>query len=154
MRLFETRSGGGRAVAQRGWGRPAVSIGLVIVAIGALAGCGGDSGPSGTSVSLSTSQVSVASAVGAPAPTARVDIIIEKPPAAYSYWVSTLVSTSGVQSLYIAGSSIWLVFRLPSAVGPGTYHDSLTVKVCADQSCVAMLPGSPVTVPISYTVTP
>ena len=40
-----------------------------------------------------------------------------------------------------------------SALGSGTYADSITVKVCADAQCAEQIAGSPQSVAVNYTVT-
>ncbi len=43
-------------------------------------------------------------------------------------------------------------FQSPSALGAGTYNDTITVKGCYDQACTQQVSGSPQSVSITYTV--
>jgi hypothetical protein len=45
------------------------------------------------------------------------------------------------------------VFKIPSALGLGTYRDTITLTACLDLACVNPIPGSPFTIPVDYTVT-
>lgn len=47
----------------------------------------------------------------------------------------------------------WLYFLDPAMMGAGVYHDSLTLRVCLDAGCTQQIAGSPITVPVTYTVT-
>src|SRR6185437_1964602 len=46
-----------------------------------------------------------------------------------------------------------ITFANPSLLGAGVYHDSITLKVCSDAACTQQISGSPLTIPITYTVT-
>jgi hypothetical protein len=41
----------------------------------------------------------------------------------------------------------------PQILGAGVYQDSMTLHVCQDAACATELAGSPVTIPLTYTVT-
>jgi hypothetical protein len=40
----------------------------------------------------------------------------------------------------------------PAKLGSGIYNSSVTVEMCYDQACTSQLSGSPVTIPVQYTV--
>lgn len=43
---------------------------------------------------------------------------------------------------------------VPAAlVGAGVYHDQLTLRLCTDAACTHQATGSPITIPVTYTVT-
>jgi hypothetical protein len=46
-----------------------------------------------------------------------------------------------------------LAFANAAQLGAGTYTDSISVSVCADAQCSEPLPGSPLTIPVTYSVT-
>jgi hypothetical protein len=46
-----------------------------------------------------------------------------------------------------------IYFPTPAVLGAGVYNDALTLHVCQDAACTTELAGSPVTVPVTYTVT-
>jgi len=54
------------------------------------------------------------------------------------------------------GSQIGITFLgllNPAIMGAGVYHDSLTLHVCQDSACTKELTGSPLVVPVTYTIT-
>lgn len=44
-------------------------------------------------------------------------------------------------------------FYNPQMLAAGIYHDAITLHVCQDAACATELAGSPVTIPVTYTVT-
>ncbi|MGB8398203.1 YncE family protein, partial [Bradyrhizobium sp.] len=48
---------------------------------------------------------------------------------------------------------VFIYHRPPSTLFNGTYTDRLTIHTCRDQACTQPLAGSPLTIPITYTVT-
>jgi hypothetical protein len=41
----------------------------------------------------------------------------------------------------------------PAALGAGTYTDTIKISICYDAPCARVVPGSPVSIPVTYTVT-
>jgi hypothetical protein len=66
-------------------------------------------------------------------------------------------SKVGVTSVTLTTSDpttimLGIVLRPPATIYNGTYHDQLKLNVCLDQACTQPLAGSPMTIPITYTV--
>jgi hypothetical protein len=75
---------------------------------------------------------------------------------------STLVSTAVLaypigQTFYGSWSGTLsihgITFANPSLLGAGVYQDAITLKVCSDAACTQQISGSPLTIPVTYTVT-
>jgi hypothetical protein len=49
-------------------------------------------------------------------------------------------------------STITPAFRAQNQLGPGTYSDTIQVTACLDSACVNPVPGSPFTIPLTYTI--
>lgn len=60
----------------------------------------------------------------------------------------TISGTSSGTPLQIVS----LDFSQPATLGAGTYHDTLTLRVCQDPACTQQVPGSPLTIPVTETV--
>ena len=52
---------------------------------------------------------------------------------------------------FVSVDSIY--YNNAASQGAGTYSDIITIKVCYDAPCSQQVPGSPVTIPVTYTVT-
>ena len=50
----------------------------------------------------------------------------------------------GINSLSLLNAAV---------LGAGVYHDSITLRVCMDAGCTQQIAGSPLTIPVTYTVT-
>jgi outer membrane protein assembly factor BamB len=137
-----------------------MSIGWIVALLSACGGGGGNSGGgasvSSASMSVSPSSISVTATTVDQAPTAtiRVEISsVDVPVAA----VDVTGSNNGIASASAPspGSTtvVTIIFKSPSALGPGTYSDNVTIKACQDTQCQSQFANSPQTIPVQFTVT-
>jgi hypothetical protein len=52
-----------------------------------------------------------------------------------------------------ATGALTVTMKAPAALGPGVYSDVITLSICYDSRCTKLAPGSPYSIPVSYTVT-
>ncbi len=67
-------------------------------------------------------------------------------------------STSGINDVNFsefttAGGALTVYFKAPFTVTPGTYNDSIQLRICEDSQCSKVVPGATVNIPVTYTVT-
>lgn len=53
----------------------------------------------------------------------------------------------------LGGQIVYLGLVAPATLGAGTYSDTLTITACYDNACANPVPGSPLKIPVTYTVT-
>jgi hypothetical protein len=75
-----------------------------------------------------------------------------------SLWITGSYSKAGITSVTINAADpttfqITFALRPPTTIYNGTYHDTMTFITCVDQACTQPLVGSPMVIPITYTVT-
>jgi hypothetical protein len=63
------------------------------------------------------------------------------------------VEIASMSGEYLDDLQVSVVFREAGTLPNGTYVDTLTMQVCRDADCASQIPGSPFTLPISFTVT-
>lgn len=51
-----------------------------------------------------------------------------------------------------SGGWLYVYPKIPIDLGPGTYSDTITITACWDAACTIPLANSPLTVPVTYTV--
>lgn len=78
---------------------------------------------------------------------------------ASTIYLSGRYSTKGIKSISVGWdapnhATFTVDFKIPSGLAPGTYSDSILIRLCADSACSEVIPNSIVTVPVSYTVIP
>jgi hypothetical protein len=62
--------------------------------------------------------------------------------------------TSANAEPYAYGTGVLTVnMKLPATLGPGTYSDLITLSICYDSACTKPAAGTPVKIPVTYTVT-
>ena len=113
-----------------------------------------------TTVSVASNAVSVsATTADTTGPVYAVPLTIGFPPAAGVFIIATS-STSGIKSVSVPSGAttsvqppVTINFIAPTQLGQGTYTDQVTITVCADQTCIPPLYGSPVYLTTTYTVT-
>jgi hypothetical protein len=124
-----------------------------------LSGCGGGGGSNSLSVTASPASVSVSAAVNAVTPQdAQIAIITANLPSNAAY-IGGRYSTQGISSAqagYNASGApvVDIVFKPPASLRPGTYNDQVEAQFCSDSACADAIPGSSVTIPVSYQVMP
>lgn len=132
---------------------------FLVLSCGWLGACGGggNSGsapPTPPSLTVPAS-ISVSASTADPAPTAQVKATIANPGSA-SYYFSKTFTSNGLVAIdgAAAGSTgtFDLQFKVPSALSPGTYSDTITIEACEDSACQHQIKGSPTTVAVQYVV--
>ncbi len=126
--------------------------GLVVAAL--VAGCGGDGGSSSTPVSISITPTSATLSASTTdvAPTTTLSLsTLEGPQGRLT--VVTTNGSKGYANASFNGTAVVVTGESPASLAAGTYQDSITVKVCYDAQCAQQVTNSPLTVPVSYTVT-
>ncbi len=113
--------------------------------------------PPPASVSASTNVVNVQEVPFIPhAPSASVDLIFQRvQPSEVS--ATTVYTDNGLSNAYVipdgsGGLHIQMYFKASSALGIGTYDDTVTVTLCKFSACPTGLNGSPVVITTHYTV--
>jgi hypothetical protein len=72
-------------------------------------------------------------------------------------FLGALISQNGLEDVHVSLTNpfkVWLLPKSPYLLGAGTYEDEVLIAACADEACTQHLEGSPVTVKVTYTVTP
>ena len=141
-------------------------IGALCIVLAACGGGGGDSTsggggsvpPSSTpSVSFDPSATSFTSDRAAPRITSTI-VLTLKNTTTTGLFVSGTQTNVAIYSVRVDtrdANIITILFahRPPGTLFNGTYTDRLVLNVCLDQACTKPLDGSPLTIPITYTVT-
>lgn len=115
----------------------------------------GTSGSRSASIAANVSSLSVSASTAQSAPTASISITAQISGAGEIYVgieapTTTIASVSG-EGGYAADFTI--TFKSPAPFGAGTYHDTMTVYGCYDPACTQQVSNSPLTIPVTYTVT-
>jgi outer membrane protein assembly factor BamB len=129
--------------------------------VGALLGCGGGGGGDGgeppTHMSLSAHRLDLTANTTDGPPNAAVVITLDHAPSAGVY-AGYASSDSAVASVQITGNTattatVLIAFKSPSALGPGTYDDTIGIVVCYDSECANPVGDSPQTITTQLVVT-
>ena len=101
----------------------------------------------------------------ATAPTATVNVTAyDVPPyGAYVHYTSqtggavasmsfTATPATSTVNSYATGA-LTINLKAPGTLGPGFYSDVVTMSICYDEACTKPAPGSPYSIPVTYTVT-
>ncbi len=144
---------------------------MVAALIAVMAGCGGGGGDSTTgttttqtglsgSYTVTPTTLTIAATTADGAPTGSVTVTLQLQGATSTTEVYAVGSSthSGIDSLSFAGSGpdtgvLQVLFKVPSALGAGTYTDSITLRMCFDTACTQPLSGGPVTITTHYSIT-
>jgi hypothetical protein len=127
--------------------------------------CGGGGGGGGTStpaspalsMSVSPTQLSVTAAYSDLAPTGTVTVTLSQAPANTVY-LSAKAARNTITNVTIASTTataavLSVQFAPPSALGLGTWTDTLSIGVYSDQALTQPIGNSPQSVATTYTVT-
>ncbi len=130
------------------------ACGLVVAAL--VAGCGGDGGGSSPNpsmtVAISPTSATLSATTTDPAPSTTLSLsTVEGPNGRLT--VVTTNGSKGYANASFNGTAVVVTGEAPGTLAAGTYQDSVTVKVCYDAQCTQPVNGSPMTVPVTYTVT-
>ena len=129
--------------------------------------------PVGTSSSSSSSSNSSGGILLAPTPTSiqlsayafssaansqSISVAMALLPASAVYF-SGRYSTKGIKNVSVDWDSpnhavVTVNFKIPSQLMPGTYSDTVQIRLCGDSACSAVIDNSTVTIPVSYRVVP
>ena len=129
----------------------------------ALTACGGGGGgssppPAPASIVATPGSVTLtANVTESVSPSARVDIVLKNIPASAQYFEGGFSNTGiydvNFSEFTTAGGALTIYFKAPLSVVPGTYDDSVQLRICEDSQCSKVVPGATVTIPVTYTVT-
>jgi hypothetical protein len=131
---------------------------LAMLATLLTASCGGGGGDS-PSVTIDRTAVSVsANVLDATVSTPTVTLTVSNAPSGGLY-VAAATSHSGVSTLSpgpFSGATavIQIYLKTPYTLAPATYTDTIELEVCTDQACTQQISGSPLTVKVTYAVSP
>ncbi len=136
----------------KNWG---ASLVVAIVA----AGCGSDGSSSSSdtssqqmSIAISPTSAALSAKTTDKAPTTTLAMSTVEGPTGRL----TVVPTNGSKGYVTAafdGTNVVLTGEMPSSLSAGTYQDTVSVKVCYDSRCTSQVANSPLSVPVTYTVT-
>jgi outer membrane protein assembly factor BamB len=144
----------------------------LILLLAVVAGCGGGGGGNGSattgsttgnqgsapsaSITASPTSVTELAATSGPAPDTSIFTYVAASTGGGTYYIDGHFTDNGIASatqvLSGIGTLITLTFKLPAVLGPGTYDDTVTIVGCYDQACTQQVAGSPITIPVTYTV--
>lgn len=161
MRVGRGAGGGPNAV------RPLIrlSFGLLCAALVSCGG-GGGGGSGGASSGASAdaplmlvgpSDIQVAATTADSAPSALMSVQFSNLTASEAGRMSVHYSTSAISSITFSSNATaqqaQIYFKAPASLGAGVYHDTIEVSACYGGSCTLPMQGSPLSVPVQYTVT-
>lgn len=129
-----------------------------------LLACGGGGGGGSTptpaptlSMSVSPQSLSVTAAVTDAAPSASVTITLSTQPTSTLYVAMAspkgYVTNATVVTSTATTSTLSLSFLTPASLGVGTFTENLQIGVFTDQAGTKPIGNSPVTIPVTYTIT-
>lgn len=116
------------------------------------------SGGSANSVTIDRSAISVTASTGGPAflneslLLTRVGATPALPLAVQVSATGTAVATLSTVAVSDTQTRVDVGLVQPAQKPAGTYNDTVTIRVCYDSGCLRDVVGSPISVPISYTV--
>ena len=122
-------------------------------------GSGSNTTPSGVPDTLSVvpTAVAVYGSTQGTAPVATLSAIPSSIPAGATVYIHVSYTTTGISTATMTSNNgialISLAFRSPSSLGAGTYNDLVTVGVFQDEAATYPIANSPITVPVTYSVT-
>jgi outer membrane protein assembly factor BamB len=122
-------------------------------------GSGGTSGFAPVTITPNVSSVSVSASTADAAPTATINITSQVTGAGTAptqIFVGIATTHNAIASVSGTGGyavNFTLTFKSPAPLGPGTYSDTITLYGCYDESCTQQVSNSPLTIPVTYTVT-
>ncbi len=132
----------------RSW---AAALAVAVVA----AGCGGGGSSASSSppivVTVSPKTVALAGTTTGPAPSASVSLSATNMPDAGLY--VRVRGTKGYVTATFDGQGVTVNGVAPGSLAVGTYRDSVAIDVCYDAQCARPISGSPLALPVTYTVT-
>jgi outer membrane protein assembly factor BamB len=121
-------------------------------------GAGSGSGTVGSesaSISANESTLAVTAGTAESAPSATISVTAQISGTSEIY-VGVANTNNGIASVSAVGglaANITLTFKSPAVLGAGTYQDTVSIYGCYDQACTRQVANSPLTVPVTYTVT-
>jgi hypothetical protein len=138
----------------------------VTITGGSTGTTGGGTGATGGAPALtaSTNAVSATASPSSPATvaSAQVNLTIANFPANGLYYSTQYVGTAVASAVIewsptlVGGAqsgSLAITLDPPALIGSGTYHDTVSARICLDAGCSTEIVGSPLSVAVTYTVT-
>jgi outer membrane protein assembly factor BamB len=150
--------GGGSGGSEGGNSAGAPSTVGTTTAPPAGTGAGSGSGTVGSesaSISANESTLAVTAGTAESAPSATISVTAQISGTSEIY-VGVANTNNGIASVSAVGglaANITLTFKSPAVLGAGTYQDTVSIYGCYDQACTRQVANSPLTVPVTYTVT-
>jgi hypothetical protein len=144
----------------------AVVATTLLAVVQLLTGCGGGgggggsggNGSSGPGLTVSTTSVQVTADAGTPSnPTGTFTITVSNAPSSGvsiggDFTQNAILSVDLTQTSDTT-ATVNIHFQNPSIIGPGTYNDTLTLGICTDDNCTALISGTRRDISVRYTVT-
>lgn len=127
--------------------------GLVVICLTACGGGGGGSSDPGVTLSVNPTSVSLSGVTTGTAPSASVELVVNKVPDDGLYVLVSGGAKGYVTASFDGNVSVIINGEAPSSLAAGTYKDSVSVKVCYDDQCQRQVNHSPLTIPVTYVVT-
>lgn len=121
-------------------------------------GNGGNNNSSGPGLTVSTTSVQVTADAGFPDnPVGNFNITLSNVPAAGvtigGDWTENAITFIDLTQNSDTSATVHIHFQNPTIIGPGTYNDTVTIGICADDNCTALINGTRNTISVRYTVT-
>ena len=128
------------------------AAGLVVVFLAACGGGGGSSQPAVSVSAVPTTAVLAGTTTGA-APSTSIELSATNVPDAGLYVLVSGSSQGYVSATFDGEQDVVITGVNPASLAARTYQDSVSVKVCYDSQCSRQVNNSPLTIPVTYTVT-
>ncbi len=129
---------------------------LASVLAGVLTGCGGGEGDSGPYISLSPASISLTKTVGEVVSPVTIPIAVAnlKQVMLYASVSNSAAAIDTATWVRVSKNEVDISVQLqqPSKLAPGVYEGSISFDVCLDQTCTQRIAGSPLQIPVQYTV--
>jgi hypothetical protein len=136
-----------------------IAVTVMSCSIGACGGGGGAGGGSGAGpgVTSSVNSISVqAQVTDASVAPSLITLTASNVPSAGLY-VQAGSTNSGISTLSpgifnASSAQIQVFFKDPYTLSPATYTDTVQIQVCPESSCTSQVSGSPISIPVKYTI--
>jgi hypothetical protein len=132
------------------------SVVLLLAACGGGGGGGGGQPQSNGNFTISTTAVTIEGDPNLPTPTAPI-VTGSITGVDQTVFLTVVVTSNGLANASIAltgptTGALQIIPKSPSALGYGTFNDTVTVNACLDSGCSRHISGSPKTINVTYNV--
>jgi len=128
------------------------AAGLAVACLAACGGGGGSDSPSVT-VSAAPSSATLSATTTGAAPSVSVALSATNMPDAGLYVLVHDGAKGYVTAGFAGNAEVLITGTDPGLLAVGTYRDTVALTVCYDQACSRQVSNSPLSVPVTYTVT-